>query len=124
MILQIHAVDTVTLLSPPRLRRRNIEFYRDLLKLPLDADRCDARTLVFSLHQRDLRVAQEEPAEVNRHAVRASFQVEHLSDIFRDLNEAGWAPELYLGCSVATRRVFVFDPTGYRIELFQLWPLF
>ncbi|NLX07151.1 MAG: VOC family protein [Phycisphaerae bacterium] len=124
MVLHIHALDAIRLTTHPSLRRRNVRFYRDLLGLPLVYDECRADLLLFRLHRRELRLEFAPCVAVNRNRWRAAFEVDDLQRLFRTLDEGGYRPRWHSGCSLATQRIFVSDPTGYRLELLRLWPMF
>jgi len=123
MVVQILAVDTVRLYSSARLGEENIRFYHDVLSLPLVGSRCQDDVLLFKLHQRELRIEFAERLAVNRFAVRVTLEVADLDETYGILVSNGYDPEFYRGRSLATERVFVSDPTGYRIELLRVWPL-
>jgi len=123
MILQIHAIDTVRMPSRRELRRDNVRFYRDLLKLPVAYSLCDVNTVVFRLRRCELRLEFTGAVKVNPHRLRALFEVDDLPAAYETLAANGHQPYFHRGYSLASRRVFVLDPTGYRIGLFQLWPL-
>ena len=124
MIISIHAVDTVCLLSSPELRRENTAFYGNILGLTLKEPFEDEDFLVFKLHQRELRIKFTSCFEVNRNSIRVSFEVDDLLRVREKLSENGFDPEFSSGYSLASQRIYVYDPTGYRIELFQLYPIF
>ncbi len=123
MILHIHALDTITIYSHADQRRENVTFYRNLLGLPLIPSECAVDILVFKLHQRQLRIEFGLGPDANGFTFRAKFEVDDLHSTYNRLVGLGYDVEFHLGSSVATQRVYVVDPNGYRMELFRVWPL-
>ncbi len=96
---------------------RSLEFYRDLLGLPLAGDETWVEATLgstrFALHR-----ARDEVGELGSGTVHLDFEVDDVDDAARRLRAAGVEVRETMRDEWGAA-VEVVDPDGYRIALFQ-----
>lgn len=119
---RIQAVDHICLEGRPEDRDELLWFYGELAELPR-REREEPGVLCFRSAQIELRIRLVSRPVVDAVARRVTIAVSSLGMAEELLSDRRIPFEWVHGFAWTDRRLVVLDPTGYRVELKQVWTL-